>query len=86
MKVKMLMFAKTLLIRFVYDMIDVFCFFENHPKVQAIYEKDKLRKSFLYQNLTDTDSTSLFFIFVCDLNCQLKEKDLKNVIFEVMVC
>ena len=56
-------------------MIDVFCFPEDNPKVQAIYEKHKIEKCFLYQNLTDTDSTSLFFVFICNLNCQLNEKD-----------
>ena len=35
MKGKMIMFPKTSLISFVYDMIDVFCFPENHPKVQS---------------------------------------------------
>ena len=73
MKGKMLMLAKTLLISFVYNMIDVLCFLENHPKVEAIYEKHKIQKCFLHQNLTDTDSTSLFFIFVCNLNFQLNE-------------
>ena len=58
-------------------MIDVFCFPEINPKVQAIYEKHKIEKCFLYQNLTDTDSTSLFFVFICNLNCQLNEKDSK---------
>ena len=86
MKGKMLMFATTSLISFVYDMIEVFCFLENHLKVQAIYEKHKIKKCFLYQNLTDTGSTSLFFIFVRGLTCQLNKRDSKNVIFEVMVC
>ena len=40
---------------------------------------------FLYQNLTDADSTFLFFVFICNLNCQLNEKDSRNVIFEVMI-
>ena len=35
--------------------------------------------------LTDTDSTSLFFIFICDLNCCIKESDSRNIIFEVMI-
>ena len=74
MKGKRLIFAKTLLISFVYDMIDVFCLPENNPKVQAIYKKYKILKCFLHQTLTDTDSTSLFFIFVCKLSCQLNEK------------
>ena len=39
----------------------------------------------MYQNLTDADSTFLFFVFICNLNCQLNEKDSRNVIFEVMI-
>ena len=66
-------------------MIDVFCFPEDNLKVQAIYEKHKIEKCFLYQNLTDTDSTSLFFVFICNLNCQLNEKDSRNVMFEAMI-
>ena len=40
---------------------------------------------FLYQNLSDTDSKSLLFVFICNLNCQLNEKDSRNVKFEVMI-
>ena len=78
----MLMFAKTSIISFVYDMLDIVCFPKDNPKVQAIY---KHRKMFLYQNLTFKDSTSLFFVFICDSNCQLNEKVSRNVIFEVMI-
>ena len=67
MKVKMLMFAKTSIFSFAYDMIDVFCFPENNQKVQAIFNKHKIEKCFLYQNVTGTDSTSLFFVFICNL-------------------
>ena len=81
----MLMFAKTSIISFVYDMINVFCFPEDNPNIQAICDKHKIEKCFLHQNLTDTDSTSLFFVFICNLNCQLNEKDSRNVIFEVMI-
>ena len=58
MKGKMLMFTKTSIISFVYDMINVFCFPEDNLKVQAMYGKHKIEKCFLYQNLTDADSTS----------------------------
>ena len=85
MKGKMIMFAKTSIISFVYGMIDVFCFPKDNPKVQTIYDKHRIEKCFLYQNLTDRDSTSLFFVFICDLNCQLNEKYSRNVIFEVMI-
>ena len=54
-------------------------------KVQAIYDKHKIEKCFLYQSLADTDSTSLFFVFICNLNCQLNEKDSRNMIFEIMI-
>ena len=37
------------------------------------------------QNLTDTDSTSLFFEFICDLQCNVKEDEARNIIFEVML-
>ena len=39
----------------------------------------------VYQNLTDTDSTSAFFVFICDLRCSVSEKDARNIIFEVML-
>ena len=35
--------------------------------------------------MTFKDSTSLFFVFICDSKCQLNEKDSRNVIFEVMI-
>ena len=46
MKGKMLMFAKTSLQSFVYDMIDVFCFPDQ--VVQEIYKKYSIKKCFLY--------------------------------------
>ena len=85
MKGKMLIFAKTSIISFVYDMIDVFCFPEDSSKVQVIYDKHNIEKYLLYQHLTNTESISLFFVFICNLNCQLNEKDPRNVIFEVMI-
>ena len=54
-------------------------------KVQAIYDKHNIEKCFLYQSLADTDSTSLFFVFICNLNCRLNEKDSRNMIFEIMI-
>ena len=80
---KMLMFSKVSIKSFAYDLIDVFMF--PNQDVQKIYQKYKINKYYLYQNLTDTDSTSLFFIFICDLNCCIKENDSRNIIFEVMI-
>ena len=80
---RMLMFSKVSIKSFVDDLID-FLMFQNQD-VQKIYQKYKINKCYLYQNLTDTDSTSLFFIFICDLNCCIKESDSRNIIFEVMI-
>ena len=59
---KMLMFFKTSIQTFVYDLICVFMFPDD--VVKEIYEKNEILKYFLFQNLTDTDSTSLFFLFL----------------------
>ena len=37
-------------------------------KVQEIYQRYQVEKCYVYQNLTDTDSTSMFFVFICK-NC-----------------
>ena len=38
----------------------------------------------MFQNLTDTDSTSLFSIFICKLSCSINEKTIGNITFEVL--
>ena len=63
----MLMSYKTSTQRFVYDVIDVFMFPDED--VEKIYENSKTEKCFLFESLTDTGSTSAFFIFVCKLSC-----------------
>ena len=81
-KGKMLMFAKLSIKSFVYDMIDVFCF--PNKDIQLIYDFYQIEKCFLYQNLTDTDSTSLLFVFICNLESTLPESEARKVIFECM--
>ena len=81
-KGKMLMFAKLSIKSFVYDMIDVFCF--PNKDIQLIYDFYQIEKCFLYQNLTDTDSTSLLFVFICNLESTLPESQARKVIFECM--
>ena len=73
MKGKMLMFSKSSLYSFVYNIIDIFCFPQEDETIKND-EKYRIQKCFVYQNLTDTDSTSLLFIFVCSLNSQLNEE------------
>ena len=80
---KMLMFSKLSIKAFVYDMIDVFMF--PNQNIQQIYERYGVEKCFLEQNLTDTDSTSIFFIFICNLSSELPENEARKIIFEVML-
>ena len=80
---KMLMFSKLSIKAFVYDMIDVFMF--SNQTTQQIYQKYGVEKCFLEQNLADTDSTSIFFIFICNLSSDLPENEARKIIFEVML-
>ena len=56
---KTLIFSKVSIKSFVYD---VFMFPDQ--EIQEIYQKYQVDKCYLYQNLTDTDSTSIFFLFL----------------------
>ena len=80
-KGKMLMFAKTSIQSFNYDVIDVFMF--PTIEIQNIYNNYDILKCYLYQNLTDTDSTSLLFLFICKKESQISEIKARKVIFEV---
>ena len=53
--------------------------------IKKIYENNKIGKFFLFQNLTDTDSTSVFFTFVCKRSCSIDEEKAKDVIFDVLI-
>ena len=45
----------------------------------------KVKRCELYQNLTDTDSTTLSFTFISDRSSQISEKESRNIMFEVMI-
>ena len=79
------MFAKTSLQSFNYDIIVIFMFPEEDNGVAAIYEKDKVKSCQLYQNLTDTDSTFLSFIFICDRSSEISKRESRNIIFQVLI-
>ena len=76
----MLMLAKILLKSFVCDMIDVFCFATE--EVKMISGRHDIIKCHLYLNLTDRDSCSCFFNFICKKECNIKESELRNLIFQ----
>ena len=76
----MLMFAKVWLMSFVYDIIDAFCV----PTTVAldIYKQNRIIKYLIILNLTDTDSCSFSFVFVCDLASKNFRKDVQVMSFE----
>ena len=67
---KMLMFSKVSIKSFVYDIIDVFMF--PNEETKQIYQKNNINKCLVEQSLTNTDSTSIFFVFMCDLKCDIR--------------
>ena len=80
---KMLMFSKISIKSFVYDLIDVFV--SPKEKVTKIYNNYKIQKCFLFQNLTDTDSTSAFFVFISELSSSVDKRKAREIIFKVMI-
>ena len=79
---KMLMFTKISLKCFVYDMIDVLCF--PTEEVKMIYDKYNIIKCYINLNLSDTDSCSCFFNFICKKECNIKEIESRNLVFEIL--
>ena len=69
---KMLMFSKVSLKSFVFDLIDVFMF--PNEDTRKFYDEYQVQKCYLYQNLTDTDSTSVFFVFISHLGCSVDQR------------
>ena len=53
--------------------------------IKKIYDKCNINKCYLYQNLTDTDSTSVFFVFICNLNCSVDERKSRHITFEAII-
>ena len=80
---KMLMFSKVSIKSFVYNLIDVFML--PAPKIQEIYRQYQVDRCYLYQKLTDTDSTLMFFVFLCDLSSCISEDKARNIILDVMI-
>ena len=78
----MLMFSKTSIRNFVYDLIDIFCFPDS--EVQEIYVKHDILKCFIYLILAGTDSCSLQFLFLMRLKSQISEDQTRKLIFEII--
>ena len=80
---KMMMFSKVSLKSFIYNLIDVFMF--PNKDARKIYDEYQVQKCYLYQNLTDTDRTSVFFIFICQFGCSVNERKSRDIIFKMMM-
>ena len=77
------MFSKVSIKNFVYDLIDAFMF--PNEEIKKIYAEFKVDRCYLCQNLTDIDSTSIIFVFICDLKCSIGERKSRDIIFRVMI-
>ena len=53
--------------------------------VSNIYKKYNIEKVEVFHILTDTDSTSFKFIFICDLNSDIPNNKYRDAIFEVKI-
>ena len=63
-------------------MIETFCFpYEN---VKEIFKKYEMERVEIFHVLTDTDSTSLKFIFISDPNSDIPESKYRDIIFEII--
>ena len=81
-KVKMLMFAKMFLKSFVYDLTDVFCFLME--EVRKLYNQHDIIKCHINLNLTDTNSCSMLFNFISKKEFNIKDSDLRKLIFKIL--
>ena len=75
---RMLMLAKISLISFIYDLVETF-FLPN--KFSKFYEKYQIDHIYPFHNLTDTDSTSIFFLFVCSAQSNIPDRDCLSEVF-----
>ena len=63
---------------FIYSLVELLSFPEEHPIVSKIYEKYDIERIFCYHVLTDTGSTSLQFIIVSDASSSYPESDVRD--------
>ena len=77
------MFAKLSLKSFIYELSKILCFPDS--TVFKIYKKYSRERVEIFRILTDTDSTSLKFIFIFGPNSDVTDSKFRDVIFEVII-
>ena len=80
---KLPMFAKLSLKSFIYELSEAMCLPDE--TFLNIYRKYNTERVEIFHILTDTNSTSLKFIFICDPNSDVPDSKFRDVIFEVIV-
>ena len=81
---KLLIFAKRSLKSFIYSLVELLHFQQKKPQKQLPFTKKYDNEQiFCSQVLTDTDSTSIRFIFVSDLPVSYPESDVRDILFEI---
>ena len=78
----MLMFTKLSLISFIYDVVKAFCF--PNQIVRKTSTKNIKSKKVFQHLLTDTDSTCLMLLFICEIGVSTPDHIVRNIIFEVI--
>lgn len=79
---KLLMSAKLSLKSFIYEITETFCFPKEN--VKEIYKTYVIERVEIFHALTDTDSTSLKFIFISDPNSETREDKFRDI-FETVI-
>ena len=79
---KLIMFAKLSLKSFIYDIIETFCFPDDN--VRGIFKKYRIEWVEIFHVLTDTDSTSLKFMFISNQISEIPECKYRDIIFEII--
>ena len=77
------MFAKRSIKSFIYNITETLYF--PTKEIKDLYDKYFIEKAEIFHILTNTDSTTLQFIFISNPNSYLPEERFRDVIFEVII-
>ena len=80
---KLLMLAKLSLKSFIYSLVELLYFSQENQIIAEIYEKYKIERIFCYHVLTDTDSTSIQFFIVSDIDSTYPKCKVRDILFEI---
>ena len=79
----LLFFTKLSLKHFINKPIETMCF--QDETVSDIYKEYNIEKVEMFHISTDTDSTSLKFIFICNPNSDISDNKYRDVFFDLIV-